>query len=602
MFSNKSLMLIIVTLINYLFLTDSISGQIPRTFSIQGLITRTDTNKLYNDIVTSLYVGSSNVALFTQKDTVKIGPDGLFQITLGKNGGIPDNIVFDRQYFIEFKVNENIFPIRLPLQASPYALMSEQTLNVSGVNSGDISIGTSNGLFLSGQVLSLNEVSKISAGAMTQIDKIKLDRIEEGAEVNINADWNSTAGDGMILNKPFLGTMSKESVNDYYTKLQVENGFQQKDQDLQTIATIGQSNQLLRVKNDGTGLEWFTPFYLSSYTESDPQVGIINLNSIPRWDGTTLISSSIVDIGNAVTITGTIQASNLSGTNTGDIVIGNQNGLLLTGQTLSIDTAKINSPGVMSQYDKTKLNSIASGAEVNVNADWNATTGDGLILNKPNLGSMAFEIINNYYKKTQADTVFQSKDQDLTTIAAIGNANQQIKVKNDGSGLEWFTPNQSTSSNPVGTIISFAGSTAPSGYLVCDGSEISRATYADLFSVLGTTWGAGNGTTTFNIPDLRGQFLRGFGGNTNEDPEKTTRFAKFSGGNTGNNIGTFQSDDFKSHRHYILQDGNGSISGYNFKQFEQDGYGPNNNPVYTDYKGGNETRPKNVYVLYVVKF
>ena len=56
-----------------------------------------------------------------------------------------------------------------------------------------------------------------------------------------------------------------------------------------------------------------------------------------------------------------------------------------------------------------------------------------------------------------------------------------------------------------GAITVYAGATAPAGFLLCDGSAVSRSTYADLFTLIGTTYGAGNGTTTFNLPDLRGR-------------------------------------------------------------------------------------------------
>lgn len=58
---------------------------------------------------------------------------------------------------------------------------------------------------------------------------------------------------------------------------------------------------------------------------------------------------------------------------------------------------------------------------------------------------------------------------------------------------------------PVGTIAPYAGATAPTGWLLCDGAEVSRATYADLFALIGTTYGVGNGTTTFNLPDMKGR-------------------------------------------------------------------------------------------------
>jgi len=57
---------------------------------------------------------------------------------------------------------------------------------------------------------------------------------------------------------------------------------------------------------------------------------------------------------------------------------------------------------------------------------------------------------------------------------------------------------------PPGVILPYGAATAPSGYLLCDGSAVSRTTYADLFSVIGTTYGAGDGSTTFNLPHLKG--------------------------------------------------------------------------------------------------
>jgi len=63
---------------------------------------------------------------------------------------------------------------------------------------------------------------------------------------------------------------------------------------------------------------------------------------------------------------------------------------------------------------------------------------------------------------------------------------------------------------PSGEVSYFAMSTAPTGWLKCNGAAISRTTYADLFVAIGTTFGSGDGSTTFNLPDLRGEFLRGY--------------------------------------------------------------------------------------------
>lgn len=76
------------------------------------------------------------------------------------------------------------------------------------------------------------------------------------------------------------------------------------------------------------------------------------------------------------------------------------------------------------------------------------------------------------------------------------------KVTDDDMNEIKTTINTNT---PVGSISLFAGSTAPNGWLICDGSAVSRTTYADLFSVIGTTYGTGDGSTTFNIPNLKGK-------------------------------------------------------------------------------------------------
>lgn len=81
--------------------------------------------------------------------------------------------------------------------------------------------------------------------------------------------------------------------------------------------------------------------------------------------------------------------------------------------------------------------------------------------------------------------------------------------------LNFDFPKQSAVPNgalvPTGTVLSFAGATAPSGYLSCDGSAISRSIYSDLFYIIGTSHGNGDGSTTFNLPDYRYSFLRGLG-------------------------------------------------------------------------------------------
>lgn len=116
---------------------------------------------------------------------------------------------------------------------------------------------------------------------------------------------------------------------------------------------------------------------------------------------------------------------------------------------------------------------------------------------------------------------------------------------------------------PPGMIMAYAGSLIPVGWAVCDGSSLSRTAYPELFAVLGTSWGAASGST-FNLPDLRGMFLRGVDGGSGRDPDRNSRTAMATGGNTGDKVGTFQDDEFQSHNHQLNNFGqtvNGALLG-----------------------------------------
>ena len=75
--------------------------------------------------------------------------------------------------------------------------------------------------------------------------------------------------------------------------------------------------------------------------------------------------------------------------------------------------------------------------------------------------------------------------------------------KEDGT----FIISAATSVIPIGGLLPYAGTDVPDGYLACDGAAVSRTTYVDLFHVIGTAYGTGNGTTTFNVPDLTAETL-----------------------------------------------------------------------------------------------
>ena len=100
----------------------------------------------------------------------------------------------------------------------------------------------------------------------------------------------------------------------------------------------------------------------------------------------------------------------------------------------------------------------------------------------------------------------------------VDSHNGVLTIQKNGSDIGTFSANQETDETinievpdalPIGSYIQFAGSQAPAGFLVCNGGEISRTTYAELFVVIGTTYGSGDGSTTFNLPNLTDRFLQG---------------------------------------------------------------------------------------------
>lgn len=99
---------------------------------------------------------------------------------------------------------------------------------------------------------------------------------------------------------------------------------------------------------------------------------------------------------------------------------------------------------------------------------------------------------------------------------------------------------------PSGTIVPYAGETIPQGWLLCDGSAVSRTEYANLYAAIKTAWGHGDNATTFNLPDLRGMFLRGVSRDSGTNTDADSRIPRKEGGNSGNNVGSYQGDAIRN--------------------------------------------------------
>ncbi len=136
---------------------------------------------------------------------------------------------------------------------------------------------------------------------------------------------------------------------------------------------------------------------------------------------------------------------------------------------------------------------------------------------------------------------------------------------------------------PAGSVIYFAANAAPGGFLKANGAAVSRSTYATLFAAIGTTFGAGNGSTTFNLPDLRGEFIRGWDDGRGIDAARA--------------FGSAQSQDIQSHTHGVNWLGNlaGGGPGANVA-------GTGTGTATTTATGGSETRPRNIALLPCIKF
>ena len=99
---------------------------------------------------------------------------------------------------------------------------------------------------------------------------------------------------------------------------------------------------------------------------------------------------------------------------------------------------------------------------------------------------------------------------------------------------------------PSGSVFCMAVATVPSGYLECNGAAVSRTTYAALFAIIGTAYGTGNGSSTFNLPDLRGEFVRGFDNGRGVD--------------NGRSIASSQSSQFGQHNHNVSASSSSSVT------------------------------------------
>jgi microcystin-dependent protein len=231
-----------------------------------------------------------------------------------------------------------------------------------------------------------------------------------------------------------------------------------------------------------------------------------------------------------------------------------------------------------------------------------------------------------------------------------------VVVQNTGNN-DWWIISDTRDRTPPGTIVAYGsnGDTAPPGWAWCNGTSQARTdvNYVDLFAAIGTVWGTAN-ATSFTLPDLRGLMLRGKDANRGQDPDRNSRTASAAGSATGDSVGSFQDFAVQTHAHAFSGSGTTAAAGnhnhgVNANQHDANYFGadvwglvtrsrtgsgdvtpnggdsggrgieqavfmqPQGIPYSGDHThsfsfssttsaaGGNETRPKNVSVNYIIK-
>lgn len=239
---------------------------------------------------------------------------------------------------------------------------------------------------------------------------------------------------------------------------------------------------------------------MQSYTEISESTTLKNSRTLLLNNDKTVLSNSSgtsfptqnLQIGQFCFRTDVPGLYQYTAANTWKKLFGIVNGNIVFENVPSYSNATQSAAGLMSSADKTKLDGVATGANAYSLPTASASTkggikvGNGLSMNGETLNATGY-----------------------TLPTASASTKGGIKV---GSGLSMNgeTLNVSTADTlPVGSVVAFAAQSTPSGYLLCDGSAVSRSTYSALYSAIGTKYGSGNGSTTFNLPNLADKFIQG---------------------------------------------------------------------------------------------
>ena len=228
--------------------------------------------------------------------------------------------------------------------------------------------------------------------------------------------------------------------------------------------------------------------------------------------------------------------------------------------------------------------------------------------------------VTNKEEVTYAETAAHAEKADFAQSAAFAETANKAESATNATNAVHAT--HAANGVPPGTIMAFAGDAnkVPNGWMLCDGRQLNRTDYPALFDAISTAWGGYD--NYFFLPDMRGMFLRGVSGNAIRDEDRNSRVALNTGGNSGNNVGSYQEDAirnikgqsrFYAHSNavtYSEEEDNGAIyllePQYNALP---SGSGQQDRNYYSfrfdasrNVPTGSDNRPQNVYVNYIIKY
>ena len=362
-------------------------------------------------------------------------------------------------------------------------------------------------------------------------------------------------------------------------------------------------------------------------TVLDTSVPFLNVGSNAKLGAAGVVTATSFTGGSfsGTTISGT------TGTFSGNVSIG---GTLTYEDVTSIDSIGIVTArtGVVSPYaDIDDFVSVGSNIHLGNAGIATATTFSG------NLTGNVTGNADTATTATTATTVTVANEgsdtETFVTFTPSATGNQSFKTNtglkfNASNGTLTATSFAGNGANltgvvavPTGAIMAWPVESAPSGFILCHGQAISRSTYSDLYGLIGVMYGAGDGSANFNLPDYRGQFLRGRANGSANDPDRNGRTDR-GDGNGGDNVGTKQDYGILEHSHGNNSNGGTSNHGFNTNNnntsvFSKSGHsyggtqcssqdiikrswGTNNANV-NGHVTNNEVRPINIYVNWIIK-